>query len=132
MKLAVIQSKGGFFYLAVGMVACLAFAAVGAANTQSPLFGATLASAALAVYVALFELTTMIKATSKTTLIVAGGLGLVACFWMIGAVSDAVISGQFSFVPLHGFRLTWFLLPVGLALWTAREIYNRKRPNAPI
>ncbi len=127
-RLAVVQSKWGLLYLAVGVVAALMFSAVGAANTQSPLFGVSLAALAFVFYVALYELAAINKATARSSVVVATALGIVACFWVMSAVSDAVINGHFTLMPG---RLSW-VIPLGVVIWTARELYNRKRPSAPI
>ncbi len=125
--MTVTKSKGGLFYLAIGVLACLSFASIGAANTQSAGFGMLMACAALVFYVAIFEIAALIKATTKTAVIVAGGLGLIVCFSAIGVVSRAVITGNVNLVTPG-----WWILPLAVVFWTAREVYNRKRPTAPI
>lgn len=126
--MTVTKSKGGLLYLAIGVLACFGFAALGAANTQDPNFGMLMALLAFVFYLALYEIAAFIKATTKPAVIVAGGLGLMVCFSGIGAVTNAVISGGEIDLLGRGF----WILPLAIACWTARELYNRKRPNAPI
>ena len=124
----VTKSKGGLLYLAIGVFGCFVFAAVGAANTQDVNFGVLMASIAFIFYLVLYEIAAFIKASTKPVVVVAGGLGLIVCFSGIGAVTNAVISGGDLDLLGRGF----WILPLAIAFWTAREVYNRKRPNAPI
>ena len=129
MKMTVFTLPWGGHYLAIGVLACFMMAAVSALNTQDPLFAVGLATAAFVFYIGIFELHSIIKATTKTHIVVLGGAGLIVCFVVLMGVGDAVSTGRFSLLPS---RPSWWLLPIGIVMWTLYELWRRRRPAQPI
>ena len=126
--MAVTKSKWGWLYLAVGFVSCCLMAAVAGANSQNPLQSALLMVVGFLFYVGIFELATLVRTTTRLSAIVLAGLGLVICFVVLMAVGDAVITGEFNLVPSR-MKTAW-VLPLAVALWTVREIWERRRNSA--
>ena len=128
--MTITKTKWGLSYLALGVFVATGFAALGGANTQDASFSALMAWLALVSYVAVFELSSVINASAKPAVIAAGGLGVAVCMWMIGATTSAINHGTaFSLLPQAQGRL-WWVIPLAIAIWTAREIYRRKRQGA--
>lgn len=122
--MTVTQSKVGWLFLIVGVVSACVMAAVAATNTQNPGFSVMLALGALVAYVAIFELVMAIKATTRPVVVAIAGAGLVLCFVVLIAVGNAVTSGYFSMLPD---RITWWALPLAIAGWSLRELWERKK-----
>lgn len=122
MKLAFTESQSGLAYLSVGVITSLVFAAIGALETQRPLLAVMWAFGALLLFIGIFELAALLKATASKRIALGAVIGIALAF---GGLAIAIEAGRGKdWVTLPQSWLFW-VLPAAAAIYGLVELARK-------
>jgi hypothetical protein len=127
MKLTSTESKQGLAFLATGVIVALAFAAIGALETQRPLHAVLWSFIAFVFYVGIFELASLLKTSTRKSIGLAAVAGIVASFCGLAAAIE-IARGQ-DWLALPQSWVFW-ILPAAVAIGSLYELKRKRRPES--